>query len=304
MGTVTTKSNLQYARRTEVIDPLILSYAYGAMYLQKLVRQKDISGEPTLVAKFASWGQLTGVAKVEGTDATASANATVSDGTVTVADVIVASELPELTMEGSQGLVSEDDIAREMGLAIAAKIETDLAALFASFSTNNVGTTTVALSIANIEDGIYKLRAAKVPLNGEGVANMPPELARAINFVGDEIQIEHFARALRQANLTWTGAADMGIYRDLGSAAPSGIRGRWNGVNFYGSTFCASANTNADKVGGLFVPAALGFVTKGAPSMKAGDWIFGASSRLAARASYGAGIIKDVWGCGVTTSAT
>ena len=161
---------------TEAIDPLVLDYAHEAFFLPKIVRQKDLSGLGTLTANFASFASVSAGAKTQGTNLTAVALDTDQDGTITVAEVAVAIELGDLVAEVAAGRVSPDDIARQLGNAVAIKLTTDLAALFPS-ATASVGSSGVDYSLDNFEDEILTLRLAKAPTVVPANSNLPPALA-------------------------------------------------------------------------------------------------------------------------------
>src|SRR4051812_26627579 len=127
---ITDTAGLTDAINTEVIDPLIMDYAYEATVLPSLVRQKDITGQGSLTAKFAAFDVVSAGAQTPGTDLTPADLDSVNDGTLTVGDVAVALEVQDLLMDVLAGRISMDDLARQLGNAVAAKLSTDIAALF------------------------------------------------------------------------------------------------------------------------------------------------------------------------------
>jgi hypothetical protein len=297
---VTTLTNLTHVRLANVISPAIADFARGATFLPSLIMQEDLTGQPTLVAKFSSWADVDTVAKVEGTDVTFQGVATAEDGTVTVGELVTPVEIPLLSLEGSQGLIDESAFVRQAGFSLAAKMETDIAALFPSVSASK-GSSGQPLSIAAFEDALLALRLAKAPIGGQQNQTVPG--AGIASFVGHEKTVSEFARALRQANHAFLSPQEMGLYLDQGNVAAANVRGRWMGIDIFASTYNPTANAGADRVGCLFVQRAFGMATKGGPQVLRQEWAAGTSIRLVTRAPVGFGVTKNAWACKTISAA-
>lgn len=305
---ITGNTELQYSINTEVIEPLVLDYLYGAIVMPQLVRSKDITGLGSLVYKFASHGSLTAAATSAGTDLTPAAFTEASDGTVTAAEVGVAVETTRLALASVAGRVSEDDIARNIANAVASKMETDLCATFASFTTE-VGSTGVDLTIGNIEDALYAMRLAKAPSSVPPNFNLPPQYA-GYQMMLHERQLADFLVALRQAgqNDALIPPERAGLLYDAGSVAAQSLRGVYMGIKVYASTFPAAVNTSADRSGALFCPAAIGMTTlnaaPGGPVVIDREFhSLGRSVYLVGTAIYGVSVIKTAFGVEIITDA-
>jgi len=295
-----TVTSIAPALNTEIIDALILGYARESAFLAPFFRQKNIFGSGSLKADFNSFGALAAAATTPGTDLTPTEHTVGEDGTVTASEKGVAVE-PSMTAleQGGANGYTEDAVAREVGAAVAEKLQLDIATVFASL-TNSTGTSGADMTIADFEDALYALRTRKVPIAAPPDFNLPAAWSRVLCVLA-EIQALDFFRAIRQNGDT---LAKVSISLDgLGSAAMGAIRGEFMGVPIIATANNTTANAGADVVGFMGVPAALGITQAAPPQILMADWVLGRSKHVVGRAVYGVGVIKDAYGQKIVTDA-
>jgi hypothetical protein len=112
------------------------------------------------------------------TEATAPSTTTIStDGaTLTVSEVGLTATISDLAMMASASNVVAD-IGRLFGEAVARKMDTDLMALFMSFSTNTLGGVTTTATPALIFQAIAKLRAQGYDTSNDCAIVLHPNVA-------------------------------------------------------------------------------------------------------------------------------
>ncbi len=209
----------------EIVSRLIIDAAYAEAVVPPLVRVADISDSATLTVDFPKWPLLTATDLVEGTDASNSAVNTTSVP-VTADEAGIMITVTDMLLEGS-GVGGLEPYARELGKALGNKIDTDILAKTANF-TSSVGVSGANMTEADFLQAIYLLESGNA--TGPYAAVLHP------------IQIHD----LRVALATSTGA----IWG--GPSAPASELGAFAnlyGVDVYRSTNCASVNINADRQG-------------------------------------------------------
>lgn len=172
-------------------------------------------------------------------DAAAASNAeyVISAGnTLTQQKAVVLNEISEEAQKF--GGLNLQEVTSEQGLAIADKIDTDLLALFAGFS-NNVGSTGVDLTIANMISASYTVRAA----NAGG----------PLVYVLHPIQHYDIQNAIVASTApVWSVPQNIELLG--GQPLPNGYVGKFFGIDVFVSSNCATANSGADRVGACFNP--------------------------------------------------
>ena len=295
-----TATSLNDLLNTEVIQDLTLDYARAAAFLPKLVWQKDISGSGSYVANFPKFGSLAAAALTDGTDMTSTQLSTDQSGQITASEVGVQVALTDKALKGSAGRIDVNAIARQCGLAVADKLETDIAAVFASFSAS-VGSTGVDLTLANLDEAIYALQLANVPL-GNPSEQVNPVAFTQYQCVLHPRQVADFRTALRVANYAQPIPIAMDVLEKAGASA-GGMVGEYMGVLFWQSSVCATANAGDDRVGAMFVPAAIGLVTYGGPSIEFQRDASLRATEVNAVQIYGTGIASNPYGVKIVTDA-
>ena len=149
---------------TTTLNDLLPSIVAEALFvaseksiMRGLVRNYTLAAGQGKTVTVPIYPKQTAAALTEGTAPSFTAVST--DGaTLTVSEVGLTAQISDLAiMASSSNVVS--DIGRLFGEAIARKMDTDLMALFMSFSTNTVGGTSTAATPALIFQAIAKLRA-------------------------------------------------------------------------------------------------------------------------------------------------
>lgn len=274
---------------SSIITDMVLDALMAAVVTPPLLQHHDLAGEASATVKIPKADKFTAAGVNEGTELTntalTSASITISAAEVgiqaTVTDVLEVSDIP--AAHGAR--------LRQLGRAMADKLDVDICALFAGFS-NAVGATGVNLSIANILDAIFTLENADAASLGQIVGVLHPRQAADI----------------REAVDADSGQAYSGVAgargAQLGPAPGPGFFGAWFGIPFYMSTNVPTANLGADRAGGVFIADyALGMVSKWAARVEAMRWPPIRGIVLTASAMYGVGEIEDLAGVEVTTDA-
>jgi N4-gp56 family major capsid protein len=283
-STTTTYNDTVYSA---IIAEMVLDALMAAVVTPPLLRQFDLSNQPSKSIDVPKADKFTAAAVAEGTElantalTTAKVTGTAAEIGImaTVTDVLEVSDIP--AAHGAR--------LRQLGRAIADKIDVDICALFGSFS-NTVGTTTVDLSLANILAAIYTLEAA----------NAPKPFVAAVH----PVQISDVRTALEtNANSPFQSQGIRAGTNELGPAGV-GYAGEWFGLPFYFSTNVPTANAAADRAGAIFsANYALGMVNKWASKIVPMYWPPIRGWVLTATANYGVFEIEDTAGVSVITDA-
>ena len=283
-STTTTYNDTVYSA---IIADMVLDALMAQVVTPPLLRNFDLSNSPSLSVDVPKADKFTAAAVAEGTELTntalTTAKVTGTAGEVgimaTVTDVLEVSDIP--AAHGAR--------LKQLGRAIADKIDVDITALFASFS-SSVGTTTSDLTLANLLEAIYTLEAANAPKPFVGVLH--------------PVQISDMRTALEtNANSPFQSQGIRAGTNELGPAGP-GYAGEWFGLPIYFSTNVPTANAAADRAGGIFsANYALGMVKKWSSKIVPMYWPPIRGWVLTATANYGVFEIEDSAGVAVITDA-
>src|SRR5688572_21555858 len=134
MSAETTTTTLTEIINSEVIDAMIASYAIDANVIAPLVSYRSIAGQATKTVAFTRWDKDTGTDITEATAISSNDDLTLSENTVTVAQVGILRELTDFaaatTVLGEAGI---NAMIVKDGVALCQEMrEDDLAALFIS----------------------------------------------------------------------------------------------------------------------------------------------------------------------------
>lgn len=275
---------------TEIIALDVLEEAREQTFMPSLVLNKDISGQGSLTANFARFASLAAAGLTETSDLSETEVTTAQAGQITADAVGVRVDLTDKAVKANGGRIDVPEIVALCGRALAAKIETDLCAVFASAS-QSVGSTGVDLSLANIEDAIYTLKLGQARI-GNPTLSGASNFMSGVNCVLHTRQASDFRTALRAANLAFMTPAEMAVWMNAGTFG-SGFMGVYQGVSFWESTKPATANNGDDRVGAMFVPRAIGFVTVGGPEIELQRDASFRLNEVVAVQYYGAGEVAD-----------
>jgi len=178
------------------------------------------------------------------------------------------------------------DIGKLFGDAIAKKVDSDLAALFASFATSNdLGAAGTELTADLLLKAESTLRALNVPRPYYGVFN---------------------PKAMFNLKKTLTAAGYSTAANAIGDVANETLRNGYAGTVF-GIDLFENANLavdgSDDSVGGVFHPASLGLAMKTDFKIETQRDASLRATEIVATVTYGTGVVKDDYGCQVTTDA-
>jgi N4-gp56 family major capsid protein len=253
--------------------------------MRNLVKTFDIpagSGNTIVVPRYptVSASAYTGSADTEITNSTVSTDgATLTIGTVALRTMVS----DQARYSAASNVVA--DIGRLFGEAIARKQDQDLTALFNGFS-QEVGSTSTAVSAATIFQAVAKLRSAGVP--GTDLACvLHPNVAYDL-----------------KANLTNTFAnPNAGILQN--EAMMTGYVGMLAGVPIYeSSNVTLDSGAAGDWIGGLFHRDALGLAMAGDIAIESQRRASFLGDDIVGSANYGVGELYDGYGVKILGDAS
>lgn len=268
----------------EVLDALM-----AAVVTPALLDFYDLSGEASKAIKIPKADKFTAAAVAEGVELTNTALTTTSvTGTAseigiqaTITDVLEVSDIP--AAHGAR--------LRQLGRALADKMDVDICALLAGFGTD-VGTTTVNIALADLLEVIYTLEVADAANLGPIVAVLHPR------------QTADLRDALDAETGTVYGGAGFKMTMNELAKGNAGYFGSWFGIDIYQSTNVPTANLAADRAGGAFIKDyALAMVQKWAAKIEPMRWAPIRGWVLVATSMYGVFEVEDAAGVEITTDA-
>jgi len=212
------------------------------------------------------------------TEATAPSSTTVStDGaTLTVAEAGLFATVSDLAMMASASNVVSD-LGRLFGEAIARKIDTDLMALFMSFSTNTLGGVTTTATPALLFQAIAKLRSQGYDTSSDCAIVLHPNVAYDV-----------------ASTLTSTFAAPASAIGN--SALENGFMGMLGGVPVYQSSLVpleTGTGAAGDYACGIFHKDALGLAIMKDISIETQRQAAARGYDIVGSAIYGVGELYD-----------
>lgn len=282
--TTTTYNDVSYAA---IITDQVLDALMATVVTPQFLQMHDLSGQASNAVKIPKADKFTAAALSEGTEvantALTSASVTITAAEIgiqaTVTDVLEVSDIP--AAHGAR--------LRQLGRALADKVDVDICVLFGGFSTV-VGTTGVNLSLQNILDAIYNLELNDADGTGMAVGVLHPrqtaDLREAVDAEG----------GVAYSQIAGPRASE------LGQASAPGFFGTWMGVPFYQSTNVPENAGPADRLGGMFTSGyALGMAKKWDAKVETMRWPPIRGFVLTATAMYGVGEIEDLAGVEIAT---
>lgn len=184
-----------------------------------------------------------------------------------------------------------------LGRAVADKRDTDVLALASGFS-GSAGTTGVALSMANIDTGIYTLDNANAPSGNFGeTSDEGGDLLQGKIIVLAPIQVSQLRTALRnsgQSYLFQEKATEL-LYND--NTKMRGYKGTLAGMPVFESTRVVTSGS--DRLGMMFVPSAIGLAHAWAVMIETQRVLEKWSTRVGASTGYAVGELFDAYGFGL-----
>jgi N4-gp56 family major capsid protein len=179
------------------------------------------------------------------------------------------------------------DLGRLFGEAVARKIDQDLMAQFANFTTNTVGSSSTTITAALVMQAITKLRAAAVPSEGI-VAVLHPNIAYDLK-----------SALTSQGNVVFTA----GAYGEVANEAMRmGYVGQLFGVPVYESANVPliAGGAAGDYLGGVFHRDALGFGLMRDITIETQRRARAIGTDVVCSAMYGTGVVYEQYGVNAT----
>ena len=281
MANETTSSTLSELY-TEIIQEAIFTFQETSV-MRPLVTSYNISGQGKQIA-VPVYPAISAAAVAEATDLSNTA-VNPTEATITASEVGVMTTLTDLGRDSASRNVAAD-IGKLFGDAIADKVDTDLAALFASFASgNDLGAAGTELTADLLLKAEATLRALNVPRPYYGVFN-PKAMF-------------NLKKTLTNAGYS-TGANALGMKGD--EILRTGYCGTVFGIDLFENANI-SVDQYDDSVGGVFHPASLGLAMKADLKLETQRDASLRATEIVGTMTYGSGVIKDDYGCQVTVDS-
>jgi len=250
--------------------------------IRPLIRNYDMTGTPGLTAQVPIYPALSAGDLVEATDITTPTSFDTTSKTLTALEKGVMVTLTDLSRE-SAGEDVAAAIGRQIGDAMAKKVDTDLAALFSGFS-NTVGSGAAEITVEDLFKAAATLRANQAP--GQYVCVLHPYQAFQI-----------------KKQLTNAGNTNMVNPSDLGNEAlRSGFVGNIAGMNVFESTVITGDSAGAF-VGAAMSQDALGYMVKRNMRVEEQRDASLRATEIVGSMAYGVSEIFDAYGVGIIGDA-
>jgi N4-gp56 family major capsid protein len=283
------------ASTTTSLNDLLPSIVQEALFvasersiMRGLVKNYTLPAQSGKTVTVPIYPLQTAASLSEGTAAEPAAVST-SSAVLTVAEVGLATQVTDLARLSSATNVVAD-IGRLFGEAIARKMDLDLTAKFAEFTTNVVGSSNIAAISANITaadvfKAVAKLRQSGVPSN-DIVCVLSPSVAYDL-----------------KANLT-NSFANANPNTVSNQAMVEGFLGFLAGCAVYETANLANNGTAGDYVGGVFHRDALGLAIMQDIRIETQRNALLRGDDLIASAIYGVGTLYEGYGVAMSFDST
>lgn len=236
----TTTSSLTQELYANIVQSALYTLSENTV-IRPLVRNYDMTGTPGLTAQVPIYPALSAGDLTEGTDISVPTSFDTTSATITALEKGVLVTLTDLSKESASEDVAAA-IGRQIGDAMAVKVDTDLAALFSGFS-NSVGSGAAEITVDDFFKAAAILRNNKAP--GPYVSVIHPYQAYQI-----------------KKQITNAGATMSHNLSDVGNVAlRDGFVGRLAGIDIFESTVISGDSAGA-YVGAVMTSDALGYMVK------------------------------------------
>jgi N4-gp56 family major capsid protein len=267
-----------------IVSELIVDAAYAASVAREHCRIDSLTGRPGKTLDVPLWPKLAATALTEATDPGNTAINTTKI-TVTAAEVGLVIEISDL-LEASDVVAGLGDFARQCGMAVAEKIDTDVTALFDGFTGNVSGTTGTDFTEAKLLDAIFKLEEDNAPRPYVGVLHprqthaLRKELAASTGVIHAPGGQDEFATYVTQA----------------------GFFGTLFNVPLFATTTVKTINAAVDYNGAMLADrAAIEFLEKWNVRTEMWRDIKKRSTAIAINTAYGVSELVDNYGCALVS---
>ncbi len=233
----------------------------------------------------------TAASVAEASDITAAARTT-TEKTLTIGEVGLSTEITDIAMEIAK--VGGDLLtwAGMQGRAMGQKLTGDVCALFGALNGSSpVGSSGTGITVANFIEAIYTLDNNNAP--GQKNAVLHPR------------QVADLFNAISAATGTpFTSLTELVRQGRLPEGTPAaGFQGMLFGVPVYSTTEVPTANSAADRAGGMFVRDAMAYVSLRAVRTRYERNESKRSTEIVVTAAYAVGETVDAYGVAITTDA-
>jgi len=257
--------------------------------IRPLVRNYDMTGTPGLTAQVPIYPALSASGIAEANDITTETSFDTSSVEITASEIGVLVNLTDLSRESATTDVAAA-IGRQIGDAMAKKVDTDLAALFPGFS-QSVGAAGDDITVETMFKAAAILRANQAP--GPYVCVLHPYQAFTL-----------------KKQLTQAGNTPVTDLSNIGNQALlDGFVGRVAGIDVFESTVVsADAGDSVSGTGNFYGAAmsadALGYVLKRSMRIEEQRDATKRSTEIVGSMAYGVKEIFDAYGVGIIGNAT
>ena len=253
--------------------------------IRPLVRNYDMTGTPGLVAQVPIYPALSASGLTEGTDISTPTSFDTTSKTITATEKGVMVTLTDLSAESANEDVAAA-IGRQIGSAMAEKVDTDLAALFSGFS-NTVNKTSNAVTVQDIFKAAAILRNNKANQNGAFVCVLHPYQAYDL-----------------KNQLTNAGSTMSHALSDVGNnALLNGFVGRIAGVDIFESTVVTGGDSAGAYYGAVMTQDALGYMVKRNMRIEEQRDASLRATEIVGSMAYGVSEIFDAYGVAIISDA-
>ena len=279
MANETTSSTLSELY-TEIIQEAIYTFQENSV-MRPIVTTYSITGSGKQIA-VPVYPAVSASAVSEGTDLSNTAiNPT--EATITASEVGLMTTLTDLGRDSASRNVASD-IGKLFGDALAKKVDVDLSALFASFS-SDVGTAGTELTAELLFKAQATLRSLGIPAPYYGVFH--PKA------------VFNLKKTLTNAGYSTSSSA----ISEIGNRAlMDGYIGRIAGIDVFENANLV-IDASDDSVGAVFHPSSVGLAMKADFKLESQRDASLRASEIVATMTYGTGIIKSNYGVAVTVDS-
>ena len=236
----TTTSSLTQELYANIVQSALYTLSENTV-IRPLVRNYDMTGTPGLTAQVPIYPALSAGDLTEGTDISVPTSFDTTSATITALEKGVLVTLTDLSKESASEDVAAA-IGRQIGDAMAVKVDQDLANLFSGFS-NSVGSGAAEITVDDFFKAAAILRNNKAP--GPYVSVIHPYQAYQI-----------------KKQITNAGSTMSHNLSDVGNVAlRDGFVGRLAGIDIFESTVISGDSAGA-YVGAVMTQDALGYMVK------------------------------------------
>ena len=248
--------------------------------IRPLVRNYDMTGTPGLTAQVPIYPSVSASGVVDGIDLSNTSFATTKKE-ITASEIGVMVTLTDLLEEASN-----DDTAaavgRQLGQAMAEKVDTDLAALFSGFS-NTVNKTSAAVTVQDLFKASAILRNNNAQQNGAFVCVLHPYQAYDL-----------------KNQLTNAGSTMSHNLSDVGNRAlEQGFIGRIAGIDVFESNVVTGGDSAGAYYGAVMTQDALGYMVKRSMRIETQRDASLRATEIVGSMAYGVSELFDAYGVAI-----